>query len=144
MPELGGWQWPLEVMWSSPLLRQGHLGPAARMVSRWLLRICKEEESTALLGNLCQGSAAFTVKKCFLISIIAPDHLESLSLWPFGRTGSLVQVLTQSATGYGFHTQRYFLWEAPDSSSSHTLPVEAYSHRHLLPHILVLPKIYSP
>lgn len=38
-----------------------------RTVSRWLLQISKDEDSTTSLSNLCQCSITFTVKKRFLV-----------------------------------------------------------------------------
>jgi len=55
-----------------------------RTVSRWLLNISKEGDSTASLGNLCQCSV--TAKKCFLMF---RGNLLCLSLCPLPLVLSL-------------------------------------------------------
>ena len=51
-----------EVIWSKPLPKQGHLELLPRTVSRWLLSISKDGDSTASLGSLLQCSVILTVK----------------------------------------------------------------------------------
>ena len=58
-----GGKGPLEGIWSKPCAQAGPL----RTMSRRLLNISKDGDSTTSLGNLCQCSAPHTVKKCSLM-----------------------------------------------------------------------------
>lgn len=53
------------IMWSNPMLKQGH--PEMMTMCRRLLNLFKEGDPTTSLGNLCRGSVTLPVKKCFLI-----------------------------------------------------------------------------
>lgn len=56
---------PLDIVWTSPLLKQGHLESwLARNVSRWLFNIPKDGVYTISLGNVCQCLFALMMKKC--------------------------------------------------------------------------------
>lgn len=49
------------------LLKQGHLDLIARAMSRWILNVFKDGDSTTSLADPCQCSLIFIVKKCFLM-----------------------------------------------------------------------------
>lgn len=51
----------------APMLKQGHPEVISRTMYRWLLNVSKDADSITPLGNLCQCSVTFTVKKPFLI-----------------------------------------------------------------------------
>jgi len=52
----------------TPLLKQGHLDPRLhRTLSRWVLNISREGDSTSSLGSLGQGSVTLRGKKFFFM-----------------------------------------------------------------------------
>lgn len=55
-----GWQGPLKIIWSNPLLKQGQL---SRTVSRWFLIVFMDGDSPASLGNLLQCLTNLILKK---------------------------------------------------------------------------------
>lgn len=56
------------VIWSNPLLKQGHPEQAAQDVVQMAFEdLQKARDSTTSLGNPCQCSVTLTVKKCFLV-----------------------------------------------------------------------------
>ena len=61
------WKWPLEVIWSAPLLSRATYSWLSRAMSRWLLNISKDRDSTTSPSSLCQCSVTLTVEKSFLM-----------------------------------------------------------------------------
>jgi len=63
-----GWKGPLWLTQSNPLPKQDHLQQGLhRTVSRRVLNISREGDSTASLASLGQGSVTLRVKKFFLM-----------------------------------------------------------------------------
>lgn len=57
-----GWSWKgsLEIIWSTPLLKQLHLSKFSRISSRYVLNISGEGDFITSLGSVFQGSVTFT------------------------------------------------------------------------------------
>lgn len=61
------WEWKeaLVVSLFNPLLKQGHPSQLLRIISRWVLNISKDGDTTASLGSLFLCLVTLRVKKCF-------------------------------------------------------------------------------
>ena len=84
-----GWKGSLKVIWSKPPA-QVESPVAGCSGSRWVLNISKEGDSTTSLGNLCQCSVTFTVKKHFLMF---RGNLLGFSLCPLPLVLSIKQAV---------------------------------------------------